>query len=166
MNPDPVLLRRYRVSLAVFITGLVASGLTAFPLLTEMRSLATWLGITDPAEFENYAGLRHWIAFVLFGMEETYSRFPFFGYGTDWLAFGHLASAALFAGAFVQPISRAWVLRYGLFVCGGVIPLAFIAGAAREIPVYWRLIDCSFGIFGAMPLLYCLHLVKRMRNPG
>jgi len=30
----------------------------------------------------------------------------------------------------------------------------------RGIPIYWRLIDCSFGVFGGLPLLYCLRLLK------
>jgi hypothetical protein len=34
-----------------------------------------------------------------------------------------------------------------------VIPLALIAGAIRQIPFYWRVIDCSFGVFGIIPLL-------------
>jgi len=32
------------------------------------------------------------------------------------------------------------------------------------IPLYWSLIDCSFGIFGMLPLLYCLHVSKLLRN--
>ena len=39
-----------------------------------------------------------------------------------------------------------------LIACAGVIPLALICGAIRGIPFYWRLIDCSFGIFGLIPL--------------
>jgi hypothetical protein len=55
------------------------------------------------------------------------------------------------------------VLRVGLVACAGVIPLALICGPIRGIPFYWRLIDCSFGVFGALPLLYCLSLTRRMR---
>jgi hypothetical protein len=34
-----------------------------------------------------------------------------------------------------------------------VLPLAWIAGPLRGIPVGWRLIDCSFGVL-AFPLLW------------
>ena len=35
---------RYRLALGFFIIGLILSGVTAFPLLTELRLLASWLG--------------------------------------------------------------------------------------------------------------------------
>src|SRR5512133_1689351 len=38
-----------------------------------------------------------------------------------------------------------------------------ICGSLRGIPVCWRLINCSFGVLGAMPLLYCLRLTGRMK---
>jgi hypothetical protein len=44
-------------------------------------------------------------------------------------------------------------VTFGIIACLGVIPLALIAGAIRQIPFYWRLIDCSFGILGIIPLM-------------
>jgi hypothetical protein len=49
--------------------------------------------------------------------------------------------------------SNKWIITFGLIACGGVIPLALIAGHVRGIPFPWRLIDCSFGVFGAIPLV-------------
>ncbi len=158
------LLRRYRFALGLFVLGLVFSGLTAGPLLTEIRILSRMLGITDPAHYQNYTGFIHWIAFVHFGLEQTYAKFPFFGYGTDWLAFGHLASAAFFVRPFFKPLDSDWVLQTGLCICAAVIPVALIAGQIRGIPLPWRLIDCSFGVFGSLPLFYCLSLTKQMRQ--
>ena len=155
---------RYRVSLGVFIFGLAISGLTAFPLLHELRSLASLLNITDPGKYQQLAGLRHWIAYVLFGLEQLHSKFPFMAYGTDWLAFGHLAIGIFFVRPLLKPLESDWVLKCGLLCCVGVLPLAMIAGAIRGIPFYWRLIDCSFGVLGALPLLYCLHLTREMRQ--
>ena len=79
----PALLLRYRLSLGVFLAGLIVSGLTAFPLLSELRLLASLLGIDTPERYADYHGLQHWIAYVLFGLEQTYTKFPFIGYGTD-----------------------------------------------------------------------------------
>jgi len=158
-------LLRYRLALGFFIVGLLLSGLTAFPLLTELRLLASWLGIANAANYPNLTGLHHWIAYVLFGLEQTNTRFPFLAYGTDWLAFGHLAIAVFFIRPFFKPLESDWVLRCGLLLCAGVIPLALIAGQIRGIPLYWRLIDCSFGIFGAPPLVYCRKLSRQM-HPG
>jgi hypothetical protein len=152
----------YRLSLSLFILGLVFSGLTAFPILSELSLLCRWLGITDPAAYDTLSGLRRWIAFVFFGLNKTYAAFPFVGYGTDWLAFGHLMIALFFIGPFCDPVRNAWVLRIGLIACAAVIPLALICGNLRDIPFAWRLLDCSFGIAGAIPLLYCLHLTKKL----
>jgi hypothetical protein len=104
------------------------------------------------------------MAYVLYGLEQTSARFPFIAYGTDWLAFGHLAIAVFFIRPLFKPLESDWVLQCGLILCAGVIPLALIAGQVRGIPLYWRLIDCSFGVFGTLPLLYCLMLSRRMRG--
>lgn len=153
-------LRRYRIALLLFIAGLVASGLTAFPLLIELRAVARALYIGDPAAISATAGFRSWIALVLQGLESVHARYPFIAYGTDWLAFGHLAIALFFIRPLFRPLECDWVLRTGLCLCAGVIPLALIAGAVRGIPIWWRLIDCSFGVLGAIPLWYCRHLTR------
>jgi hypothetical protein len=49
------LLFRYRLVLGFFIVGLLLSGITAFPLLHELRLLGAWMGIQDHA---NLAVLR------------------------------------------------------------------------------------------------------------
>ncbi len=152
----------YRISLGLFIAGLILSGLTAFPLLSELALLCRWLGIDDATTYKTFSGFRRWIAFVLFGLQKTYASFPFIGYGTDWLAFGHLIIAMFFIGPFRDPVPNAWVLRVGLVACAAVVPLALACGAIRGIPLAWRLLDCSFGIVGAIPLLWCLHLTKKL----
>jgi hypothetical protein len=152
----------YRTSLGLFIAGLILSGLTAFPLLRELSLLCRWLDIGDPAAYETFSGLRRWLAFAFFGLQTTYAAFPFVGYGTDWLGFGHFVIALFFIGPFRDPVHNAWVLRCGLLACGAVIPLALICGHFRHIPLEWRLLDCSFGVLGAIPLLYCLHLTKKL----
>ena len=155
----------YRVSLGLFVAGLMVSGLTAFPLLAELSLLCRWLGIDDPAGYKTLGGLRGWLATVWFGLDKTYAAFPFIGYGTDWLAFGHFIIAMFFIGPFRDPARNAWVLRVGLVACAAVIPLALICGAIRGIPLPWRLLDCSFGVLGALPLFYCLNLTKKIAGP-
>ena len=94
----------------------------------------------------------------------TASDYPFLAYGTDWLAFAHLVLAVVFLGPLRDPIRNKWVLQFGLIACLGVLPLAIIAGPLRGIPPLWRLIDCSFGIFGAIPLLICLRHVRALEK--
>src|SRR5882672_1134652 len=149
--------RRIRALLLFFVAGLVLSGLTAFPLESELRVLCAVLGIDSTASPDSYVGGKHWIAVVASGLHETYAKYPFVAYGTDWLAFAHLVIAMAFIGPLRDPVRNAWVVTFGILACAGVIPLALVAGAMREIPLSWRLIDCSFGAFGVLPLL----LVRR-----
>ena len=161
VEDDRRTLLQIRLWVTLFIVGLVASGVTAFPLQWELGLLSRWIG-ADLAAPEG--SLRWWIARVNDGITTAYRSYPFLGYGTDWLAFGHIVIAMFFVGPLRDPIRNAWVFRVGLVACAGVIPLALICGAIRGIPVYWRLIDCSFGLIGAVPLWWCLRLVRTLEK--
>ncbi len=138
--------------LLLFVAGLVVSGLTAFPLRWELELLARMLGVGEAAQPEQYTGLLHWIARVRNGLRDTYAAHPFLAYGTDWLAFAHLVIAVFFIGPLRDPVRNVWVIQAGMIACGLVIPLASVCGPIREIPLSWRLIDCSFGVIGFVPL--------------
>ena len=155
MQPGAAELRgRIRLLVSCFIAGLVLSGLTAFPLLQELNLLVRWVGTSGDLAF--------WIQRVRDALAATYRDYPFLGYGTDWLAFGHLVIALFFVGLWRDPVRNIFTLRAGLIACAGVIPLAMICGAIRGIPLYWRLIDCSFGVFGAIPLWWTLRLTRQL----
>jgi hypothetical protein len=160
------LLFRYRAAMLLFIVGLVLSGVTAFPLLHELRLLSDLLGVGNATSPEGTTGLTFWVLTVRHGLEHTYAEYPWIAYGTDWLAFGHLVIAGFFIGPLIHP-STSWATLYtGICACLAVIPLALICGPIRGIPFYWRLIDCSFGVIGLIPLLYCLSLLKRIKSAG
>lgn len=140
--------RRIRVWLWLFIVGLAVSGLTAIPLRWEIDVLARLVGGGDSA-------LAHWVLRVRDGLAETDARFPFLAYGTDWLAFGHLMIAVAFLGALRDPVRNVWVITFGMIACACVVPWALVFGPLRGIPFFWRLIDCSFGVVGIVPLWLC-----------
>lgn len=148
----------------LFIAGLVVSGVTAFPLLWELRILSNLLDLGDTTTPVGHTDLGFWIVTVRHGLEHTYADYPWIAYGTDWLAFGHLVIAAFFIGPLIHPATSRATLFTGIIACLGVIPLAMICGPLRGIPFYWRLIDCSFGVIGIFPLLYCLKQVKQMES--
>jgi hypothetical protein len=148
-------LPRIRFWLAVFIVGLTLSGVTAFPLETELKWLLALLQAKGLRPIALSSGLLPWIERVNDGLVATNARYPFLAYGTDWLAFAHFVIALAFVGPWIDPVRNRWVVTFGLMACAGVIPLALIAGHARGIPLGWRLIDCSFGVFGCIPLLIC-----------
>lgn len=148
-------MRRVRIWLSLFIVGLVLSGVTAFPLQTELDWLARTVNSSAFEPLARASHLQPWIAQVDQAVSETNARYPFLAYGTDWLAFAHLVIAVAFIGPLLEPVRNKWVVTFGLIACAGVIPLALIAGSIRGIPVGWRLIDCSFGVFGSIPLWIC-----------
>jgi hypothetical protein len=146
-------LRRIRFWLTVFIAGLVLSGITAFPLQSELGWFVSMLHESWLRPIAESTRLLPWIERVNKGLSATNGRYPFLAYGTDWLAFAHLVIANAFIGPWVDPVRNKWVITFGLIACAGVIPLALIAGPIRGIPLPWRLIDCSFGVLGSVPLL-------------
>jgi hypothetical protein len=135
-----------------FIIGLFISGATALPLETELNALANFLGSPDSS---HAAGFAFWIWKVHDALHQTYATYPFMAYGTDWLAFGHFVIAIAFVGALRDPVRNRWLYLFGMISCVLVIPYAIICGGMRGIPFYWRLIDCSFGVFGFVPLWIC-----------
>ena len=158
------LIRRIRIWLSLFIVGLVLSGLTAFPLERETALLNRAFGVALAAPAGGEPGLHAWLRRVHEGIAQTNRDYPFMAYGTDWLAFAHLVIAVAFLGPLVDPVRNKWVLVFGVVACLGVLPLALIAGPIRGIPFHWRLIDCSFGVIGVLPLLICLHYVRRIEQ--
>jgi hypothetical protein len=130
---------------------LIGSGLSAFPLRAELATISRWLGISDASDFEHLTGVRHWIAFVSYGLQQTYTRFPFFGYASDWLAYSHLVIALFFFLPLFDPPRYRGILYVSLVACFGVFAIAFVCGPMREIPIFWRLIDCSFGCSERFP---------------
>ena len=148
------LLRRIRWCLGFFKVGLILSGVTAFPLQGELRLLDSFLS-GSVGHTVAQLGLAYWIHSVHEGLEQTYAQYPWMAYGKDWLAFAHIIIAIFFIGPFINPVRNIWVLQAGMVACLLVIPLALICGALRQIPFGWRLIDCSFGIGGIVPLYFC-----------
>lgn len=158
-------LRWIRVWLSVFMAGLVLSGVTAFPLRSETALLNRMFDVA-PVATAGEPALNTWLRRVHTAIAETDEQYPFMAYGTDWLAFAHIVIAIAFIGPWVDPVRNKWVLTFGVIACLGVLPLALIAGPLRGIPFYWRLIDCSFGVVGVVPLLICLGHVRAMENAG
>jgi hypothetical protein len=151
-------LHAIRIWLIVVITGLFLSGVTAFPLQTELGY------IVHLSSHFNAPALNAWLIRVCNALADTNAHYPFLAYGTDWLAFAHLVIAAAFIGPYLDPVRNKWVITWGLISCAGVPLLALIAGPIRGIPLYWRLIDCSFGFFCCIPLLIIRRLTTQLET--
>ncbi|WP_327268167.1 hypothetical protein OG233_07905 [Streptomyces sp. NBC_01218] len=164
MNEQAALVRRIRVWLVVFIVCLVLSGLTAFPLVHELRWADQLLASSASPVPERAPALMEWITRVRTGLDEADARHPFLLYGTDWLAFAHLVIAVAFYGPYRDPVRNIWVVEFGMIACAGILPLALVCGPLRGIPFWWTVIDMSFGVFGVIPLLVVWRMIKRLED--
>jgi len=137
--------------------ALALSGITAFPLETELRWLLQYRDKMPQA-------LGTFFNTVYEALRDTNLRYPMLAYGYDWLAFAHLVITMFFIGPLKDPVKNIWVIEWGMLACIAVIPLAFIAGAVRGIPLYWKCIDCSFGVFGIIPLYIVWRWIKQLEQ--
>ncbi|MBN8687040.1 MAG: hypothetical protein J0M10_08475 [Chitinophagales bacterium] len=136
------LIRRW---LVFFILALVISGATAIPAESEL-AFATRLIPMGTL-------IGDWLDKVYMAVVYQNRHYPYLAYGYDWLAFAHFVLAVLFIGPLRDPVRNKWVIEFGMIACVLVIPFALIAGAMRGLPLWWRLVDCAFGVAGLVPLI-------------
>ncbi len=142
--------------LIFFMITLFLSGLTAIPLEAELEFVSGF--------FQLGSSIGSWVDKVFTGLHETNKKYPFLAYGYDWLAFAHFVLAILFIGPLKNPVRNKWVIEFGMIACLLIIPFAMVAGHYRGIPFGWRLVDCSFGIIGLIPLSICLTKINQLEK--
>ena len=155
MNREQILRSRIQWLTCFFIVGLVISGATAIPLNWELNLMINWFGLSGQTSAIANSELGRWLLTAHEALQGVTAKHPLLFYGTDWLAFGHFVIAVAFVGALRDPVRNRWLFDFGMIACVLVIPYALLFGAVRGIPFWWRLIDCSFGVFGFVPLWFC-----------
>ncbi len=153
MNRERKIIRNW---LRFFIVCLFISGATAIPIEQELTYVVN--------HFPFEGSIRGWFEEVLVGIKRTSENYPFLFYGFDWLAFAHFLFAILFIGPLRDPVKNKWIIEFGIIACILIIPFALIMGGFRGMPFWWRLIDCSFGVIGLIPLIICLKNIKRLET--
>ncbi len=149
------LLLRIRLGILFFIVALVLSGVTAFPIETELHALMARRG-------QMPAWMAAFITKTYEGIRNTNQQYPMLAYGDDWLAFAHIVIAMAFIGPLRDPVRNIWVIEWAMLACVAILPLALIAGPIRSIPFYWQCLDCSFGLFGIIPLWIVRRWIKQL----
>jgi hypothetical protein len=146
------LIRRW---LVFFMASLIISGITALDTTTGINWLSRHTGnvmvsawVNTVKEALGYVNLHH--------------SFLFYGY--DWLAFAHVVIAVAFIGPYIDPVRNKWVIQFGRIAAIMIIPFALTAGAIRNIPFWWQLVDCSFGIIALLPLSKCYWLIENLET--
>lgn len=151
------LLKKIRLLTVFFMLALILSGITAFPVESELRWLLNHRSIIP-------AGLENWLQSCYDAIKDTNAKYPMLAYGYDWLAFAHIMIALVFIGVYKNPVRNKWIVDWTILCCIAVIPLAFIAGPIRQIPFFHILIDCSFGVIGLIPLFTCRRWIKQLEK--
>lgn len=158
---SPNLLKRIRYILIFFIVALVLAGITAIPLQWELAILNSVLG-DGTALGAMMPPLAYWIGLVAQAVDSVSRDYPFMNYGYDWLAFAHIVIAIAFLGPLRDPVKNIWVIEFGMIACALIVPAALIFGALRGIPIFWQIVDCSFGVFGIVPLYIARNYTLRL----
>jgi len=146
-------MRRVRALLVLFIFALTVSGITAIPLQWELGILNRLAG-SESNIGQMLSRMAEWIDRVNEGVQTGYGQYPFLAYGTDWLAFAHIVIAIAFIGPLRDPMKNLWVIEFGMIACILIVPWTLLLGSLRGIPLFWMLIDMSFGVFGFVPLWF------------
>lgn len=141
--------------LVFYMIAIAISGLTAVPLEALTRALAT-------ATVPMGGAIHSWAQYTAEAVAHVSATYPMLFYGTDWLAFAHVVIALAFVGPYRDPVRNKWVVQWGLWCCLLVLPLAFLWAPFRGIPFFWRCVDASFGIFGAVPLWLVLRRISKL----
>jgi hypothetical protein len=150
-------IRVIRRWLIFVMAALVISGITAVPL--------EWLTVLLADITRNFGGpLAEWTAHSAAGVAHVAETYPFLFYGTDWLAFAHIVIALAFIGPYRDPVRNRWVMEWGLWCCALVVLVSFAWAPVRGIPFFWRCVDASFGVFGAIPLWIVLRRIDRIEQ--
>jgi len=153
VEENKTIIRRW---LVFFMTMLTLSGITAMPVEWELSIVVKF--------FDDHSPLGSWLNEIHFAVQETGKKFPFLFYGYDWLGFAHMLIAIAFIGPYKDPVKNKWVIEFGTIACFLIIPFALFIGYFRGIPFWWRLIDCSFGVFGLIPLGICYNKITELER--
>jgi hypothetical protein len=155
MTPQK-LLRRIRRMIVLFVVLLMLSGITAFPVYTELK----WIHDNQVLSPDSLLGI--FLEKVWLAVRAVNDQYPFLFYGYDWLAFAHIVIGLAFIGPYKDPVRNIWIIEWAMLACLAVLPLAAIAGPIRGIPWFHILIDCSFGVFGLIPLWYTRKWIRQL----
>jgi len=141
-----------RIVLVLFMILLILSGVTAFPVKSEITFLMNHLNCF-PVYFQEW----------IIKLNTTIAQTPdIMLYGTDWLAFAHIIISLFFVPVYFNPVKYKVNLIIGMAACILLFPLAFICGPVRGIPFFHQLIDCCFGVFGFLFLWIVYRKINKL----
>jgi len=154
-------LKKIRIYLILFLLALLFSLHTVVLVEIETELLAKYVG-HDTFMEELCPSISAWIEHLNLAVSETYSSYPVFAYCMDWLSYAFVVLAIFLLGAIKDPVKNVWIVQVFMVACCLGFILPFIVGPIRDIPIFWRSIDSSFGLIGLLFLLLPYRLIRKL----
>jgi len=163
MKEEQIILRKIRFYLILFLLAILFSLHTVVFVEVETELFAKYLG-HDTFMEKLYPCVAEWMEHLHLAILETYTSYPVMAYCMDWLSYACVVFAVFLLGAIKNPVRNIWIVQAFMFACILAFFLPFIVGPIRDIPVFWRFIDSSFGIVGFLFLLLPYRLIKKLET--
>jgi hypothetical protein len=156
-------LRKIRVYLVIFFLGILFSLHTVMFVEVETAFFVKHFG-QGTLTAEKLPFFSEWIENLHLSISETYKTYPVMAYCMDWLTYACVVFAMFIIGPIKDPIKNIWVIQVYMLGCILGMLLPFIVGPMREIPIFWRFLDGSFGLMGFIILLIPYRLIKKLET--
>lgn len=156
-------LRVIRVCLVLFFLGILFGLHTVVfvevetALFAKFLGRGTWMAQTLPV-------VSTWIDTLYVSITESYRAYPVMAYCMDWLSYACIVFALFIVGAIRDPVRNVWIIQVYLAGCVLASLLPWVVGPMRGVPVFWRVLDGSFGVMGFMILFVAYRLTRRLER--
>ncbi len=158
-----------RVCLSLFFVGLVFGLHTVVFVRAETTWMADRFGRGTFVE-ERWPTVAAWFEHLHIAFATTYTTYPVIAYCMDWLGYACIVLAVLMVGAIKDPVRNIWIVQAFMVGCTIAFVMPLVMGPLRGIPLFWRLIDSSFGLVGFFLLLLPYRLIRGLEassaDPG
>ncbi|MBW8016467.1 MAG: hypothetical protein FVQ82_09785 [Planctomycetes bacterium] len=156
-------LKKIRIYLVIFFFGILFSLHTVLFVEPETEFFYQYLG-PNTTVGEKLPFFSEWIEDIYISVKVTYTNYPAIAYCMDWLSYACVVFAIFMIGAIKDPVKNIWIIQAYMLACLLAAALPFIAGPFRDIPIFWRCLDGSFGIIGFLVLLTPYKLTKTLQK--
>jgi len=149
--------------LVVFVAGLVFGCQMVLFVRPELAWLNSILGPGTRTE-QIWPEMSAWVNHLHQGITTTYAEYPFIAYCMDWLVLAQAGFIILFIGAIIDPLRNIWIIRSGMVICLLHVVTAVASGGLHGVPVFWQILDASFGVVGLVVLYAAYRYVGYLKT--
>ncbi len=150
-----------RVCLGLFFVGILFGLHTVVFVRAETTWMADLLGRGTFVD-ERWPAVAAWFEHLHIAFATTYTTYPVIAYCMDWLGYACVVLAVLMIGAIKDPVRNLWIVQAFMIGCAIAFLMPLVMGPLRGIPLFWRLIDSSFGLVGFVLSGLAYRLIRRL----